>query len=161
MTHNITVESGKSIRLLTSGKYCDRDIIVTATGGGGESIDTLPVPLVLQAKATPTLNAKYKGYIFNPNIYNTTLNGVEHRYWKFGDYEVLESQSNLVVAFDNHTNRPVAFYFYAYNYDEELHGGETTYRVVNVAPNSSTSITIDSYGQQPIWDYELEGMVFY
>ena len=34
MSHNITVNSGKSIRLLTSGKYCDRDIIVTAIGGG-------------------------------------------------------------------------------------------------------------------------------
>ena len=35
MTHNITVEGGTSVRLPTAGKYCDRDIIVTATGGGG------------------------------------------------------------------------------------------------------------------------------
>lgn len=48
MIHNITVESGKSIRLPTSGKYCDRDIIVTATGGGSataytvSSVDELP-----------------------------------------------------------------------------------------------------------------------
>lgn len=34
MTHNITVEGGTSVRLPTAGKYCDRDIIVTATGGG-------------------------------------------------------------------------------------------------------------------------------
>lgn len=34
MTHNITVEGGTSVRLLTAGKYCDRDIVVTATGGG-------------------------------------------------------------------------------------------------------------------------------
>ena len=34
MTHNITVEGGTSVRLLTAGKYCDRDILVTATGGG-------------------------------------------------------------------------------------------------------------------------------
>ena len=33
MSHNITVEGGKSIRLKTSGKYCDRDIVVTSTGG--------------------------------------------------------------------------------------------------------------------------------
>lgn len=32
---NITVEGGTSKRLLTAGKYCDRDIVVTATGGGG------------------------------------------------------------------------------------------------------------------------------
>lgn len=29
---NITVEGGKSVRLKTAGKYCDRDIVVTATG---------------------------------------------------------------------------------------------------------------------------------
>lgn len=32
MSFNIEVESGSSVRLPTSGKYCDRDIIVTATG---------------------------------------------------------------------------------------------------------------------------------
>jgi hypothetical protein len=36
-THNITVEGGSSVRLPTAGKYCDRDIIVTATGGGGST----------------------------------------------------------------------------------------------------------------------------
>ena len=33
--HNITVEGGSSVRLKTAGKYCDRDIVVTATGGSG------------------------------------------------------------------------------------------------------------------------------
>ena len=37
MTHNITVEGGTSARLPTAGKYCDRDIVVTATGGGSVS----------------------------------------------------------------------------------------------------------------------------
>ncbi len=32
---NITVEGGSSVRLPTAGKYCDRDILITATGGGG------------------------------------------------------------------------------------------------------------------------------
>ena len=32
---SITVEGGTSKRLLTAGKYCDKDIIVTAEGGGG------------------------------------------------------------------------------------------------------------------------------
>ena len=31
----ITVGGGSSARLLTAGKYCDRNILVTATGGGG------------------------------------------------------------------------------------------------------------------------------
>ena len=34
MSHNITVDGGTSVRLPTAGKYCDRDIVVTATGGG-------------------------------------------------------------------------------------------------------------------------------
>ena len=34
MSYNITVDGGTSVRLLTAGKYCDRDIVVTATGGG-------------------------------------------------------------------------------------------------------------------------------
>lgn len=34
MSHNITIEGGTSVRLPTAGKYCDRDIVVTATGGG-------------------------------------------------------------------------------------------------------------------------------
>lgn len=28
--HKITVESGATVRLLTAGKYCDRDIVVAA-----------------------------------------------------------------------------------------------------------------------------------
>ena len=35
MSHNITIEGGTSVRLLTAGKYCDQDIVVTATGGSG------------------------------------------------------------------------------------------------------------------------------
>ena len=34
--HRITVEGGSSVRLPTAGKYCDRDIVVTATPGGVE-----------------------------------------------------------------------------------------------------------------------------
>lgn len=36
---NITVDGGSSVRLPTAGKYCDRDIVITAKGGsdGGDS----------------------------------------------------------------------------------------------------------------------------
>lgn len=34
MSFNIEVEGGTSVRLPTAGKYCDRDIVVTAIGGG-------------------------------------------------------------------------------------------------------------------------------
>lgn len=36
---NIEVEGGKAVRLPTAGKYCDRDIVVTATGGGSTMDD--------------------------------------------------------------------------------------------------------------------------
>lgn len=39
MSFNIEVEGGTSVRLPTAGKYCDRDILVTAKGGGGEGYD--------------------------------------------------------------------------------------------------------------------------
>lgn len=35
--HNISVEGGTSVRLLTAGKYCDRDIVVTAMANTSES----------------------------------------------------------------------------------------------------------------------------
>ena len=38
----ITVDGGSSARLLTAGKYCDRNILVTATGGGGSGTATSP-----------------------------------------------------------------------------------------------------------------------
>ena len=38
----ITVDGGSSARLLTAGKYCDRNILVTATGGGGGGTATSP-----------------------------------------------------------------------------------------------------------------------
>lgn len=36
MSFNIAVEGGKSVRLKTAGKYCDRDIVITAKSGGGD-----------------------------------------------------------------------------------------------------------------------------
>lgn len=36
---NFTLESGQSLKLPTAGKYCDRDIVVTAEGGSSNAID--------------------------------------------------------------------------------------------------------------------------
>ena len=40
MSFNITVNSGSSVRLPTKGKWCDRDIVVNAVGGGIFLMDT-------------------------------------------------------------------------------------------------------------------------
>ena len=44
---NVEVESGTSKRLLTAGKYCDRDIVVSATGGSATA-QTVTVKLNLK-----------------------------------------------------------------------------------------------------------------
>lgn len=36
MSFNIEVEGGKTVKLPTAGKYCDRNILVTAKGGAGD-----------------------------------------------------------------------------------------------------------------------------
>lgn len=57
MSHNITIEGGTSVRLPTAGKYCDRDIIVTAEGGT-EDLDTV---LTEQEALIATLQDTLKG----------------------------------------------------------------------------------------------------
>lgn len=53
---NITVEGGKSVKLPTGGKYCDRDIIVTAEGGG--VVENLEEVLAEQRGLIETLQTK-------------------------------------------------------------------------------------------------------
>ncbi len=53
MTHNIEVESGKTVKLPTAGKYCDRDIVVT--GYGSNEAD-------LEAKYTEGKQAEYDAF---------------------------------------------------------------------------------------------------
>ena len=61
MSHNITVEGGKSIRLKTAGKYCDRDIVVTAEGGKEDLDDVLAEHGELIATLQNTLRHKASG----------------------------------------------------------------------------------------------------
>lgn len=55
MSHNITVEGGTSVRLPTAGKYCDRDIVITATGSAAEV--TLQSKTVTPSKSTQEVKA--------------------------------------------------------------------------------------------------------
>lgn len=61
MSHNITVEGGTSVRLTTAGKYCDRDIVVTATGGTEDLNEVLTEQETLIATLQETLNGKAAG----------------------------------------------------------------------------------------------------
>ena len=79
MTHNITVEGGTSVRLPTAGKYCDRDIVVTATGGCSVSEPSTISGINLHNTET--------------DIPNTYLNGatvIAYNGWKTTDFIPVE-----------------------------------------------------------------------
>ena len=61
MRHNITVECGTSVRLPTAGKYCDRDIVVTATGGGSVTEPSTISGINLHNKETDIPNTYLSG----------------------------------------------------------------------------------------------------
>lgn len=66
--HNIAVDGGKSVRLPTAGKYCDRDIVVTATGVAGGI-----VPESKEWQQTPTLVQAYLDEVdYNPADYSAS-----------------------------------------------------------------------------------------
>lgn len=58
MTHNVTVECGSSVRLPTAGKYCDRDIVITAEGGAEDLNDVLTEQEALIAELQDILAKK-------------------------------------------------------------------------------------------------------
>lgn len=61
MSHNITIEGGTSLRLKTAGKYCDRDIVVTSTGGSEDLDEVLTSQEALIAQLQAILDKKAKG----------------------------------------------------------------------------------------------------
>lgn len=60
MSHNIKVQGGTSVRLPTAGKYCDRDIIVTAEGGA--VAEPIIQPLEITNNGTYTAPEGVDGY---------------------------------------------------------------------------------------------------
>ena len=64
---NFTVEAGSAIRLKTAGKYCDRDILVTAEGSSGA--DALAVFLRGDSTTLESDVTKIRGYVcYNNNL---------------------------------------------------------------------------------------------
>ena len=61
MSHNITVNGGTSVRLPTAGKYCDRDIVITAEGGKEDLDAVLTEQEELIATLQDTLRSKASG----------------------------------------------------------------------------------------------------
>ena len=61
MRFDITVEGGTSVRLPTAGKYCDRDIVVTAKGGTEDLNEVLTEQEALINTLKETLQGKASG----------------------------------------------------------------------------------------------------
>jgi hypothetical protein len=75
---NIEVEGGSSVRLPTAGKYCDRDIVVTATGGGMEVFQNPTYGTYYVADMVVNSSSLSFGNLAgSPNLKSFTLNGVK------------------------------------------------------------------------------------
>lgn len=68
MSYKFEVESGNTVKFLVGGKYCDRDIEVTATGGGGVNEPATISGINLHDAETDMPNTYLKGY--NVSSYN-------------------------------------------------------------------------------------------
>ena len=66
----ISVDAGTSKRLLTAGKYCDRDILVSASGGAAEPVIQ---PLEVTANGVYNVPTGVDGY--NPVSVNVSGSG--------------------------------------------------------------------------------------
>ena len=69
MSFNITVEGGSSVRLPTAGKYCDQDIVITATGGGcgGGGIEHTYTVDYIPSVNTRAFTISIPGFSFAPS----------------------------------------------------------------------------------------------
>lgn len=76
--HMITVEGGTSVRLPTAGKYCDRDIVVTANGSASEPVVQ---PLEITENGTYTAADGVNGYSpVTVNVPGSDRNAVRRTY---------------------------------------------------------------------------------
>ena len=79
MSYKFEVESGNTVKFPIGGKYCDRDIVVTATGG-----DVVPEPATISG-----INLHNNG----TDIPNTYLDGatvIAYNHWKTTDFIPVE-----------------------------------------------------------------------
>lgn len=98
MSHNITIEGGKSVRLPTAGKYCDQDIVITAKGAASAPVVQ---PLEVTANGTYTAPNGVDGY--SPVTVNVEAAG--------GDPTALldATLNNTLTAIDSNVTSIVAY----------------------------------------------------
>ena len=105
MTHNITVEGGTSVRLPTAGKYCDRDIVVTATGGGSVSEPSTISGINLHNTETDI-----------PNAYLSSASVIAYNGWTTTDFIPVEAGKSYLIYSTRESNTQ---YCSRFNADKE------------------------------------------
>ena len=75
MSFNIEVQGGSTVRLTTAGKYCDRDIVITATGSSDQPREPVIEALEVTENGTYTAPEGVDGY--SPVTVNVQTGGGE------------------------------------------------------------------------------------
>lgn len=105
MSYNITVDGGTSVRLPTAGKYCDRDIVVTATGGGSVNEPSTISGINLHNTETDI-----------PNTYMIGDRIIEYNGWTATDFIPVEAGKSYLIY---STNEIDSRYCVRFNADKE------------------------------------------
>ena len=115
MSFNIEVEGGTSVRLPTAGKYCDRDIVITATGAAAAPVVQ---PLEVTQNGTYTATAGVDGY--SPVTVNVAGGGGEEN-------QLHGTLDGTLTAIDSPVTKVISYACY----------GITTLKTVNL-PNATS-----------------------
>ena len=107
----ITVDGGTSKRLLTGGKYCDKNILVTATGGGGEEGLTIAHGSFIPASDSKTYTVQHNlgkiPRIICAFVSDADLFSPKNPCWRFAINADFFTEGNLLYAADAGTKKLV------------------------------------------------------
>lgn len=158
MSHNITIEGGSSVRLLTKGKYCDRDIVVTSEGG--VSWDVIQANGTRNAYQyafiywdTEYIKPKYKvvptaghcGQIFYSN---KKLKKVEAEYFDFSQVPIPSYASNgdsYTFQFCSELEEIEDIGLLGYFYTGTFHGCSKLHTIAVLRSNEKTTFTSNPF----------------
>lgn len=100
MSFNITMEGGTSVRLPTAGKYCDRDIVVTSTGGGGTPTPTQEKTVNITSNGTHTVTPD-AGYALSKVTANVNVPIPDGYIKPSGTKEITENGTHDAKAYES------------------------------------------------------------